>query len=116
MASDHEEDLIGKAWTKGVKAAEKIGDAAKETADAAAREADRIFTDDDVRKANPPISEARARQIAERRVPGAPIKDVDLETENGVLVWEVNLETGIGREEVLIDAVTGQVLRVRHDH
>ena len=49
-------------------------------------------------------------------VRAAPIKDIDLETENGILVWSVDLDTpGPGHEEVMIDATTGAVLRQHHE-
>ena len=51
-----------------------------------------------------------------RQVPNVPVKDVDLETEDGLLVWDVDLDTrGPGHVEVLVDAMTGKVLRVRHE-
>jgi uncharacterized membrane protein YkoI len=42
---------------------------------------------------------------------------VDVETKNGVVVWEVDLDTpGKGHAEVLIDANTGNVLRAKREH
>jgi uncharacterized membrane protein YkoI len=139
VMSRHEDDVAGKVWSSVSESADKAAaatkhaahetkdaakdvahetkDAAKDVAHRAQREADRVFTDEEARRLNPAISETRARQIAQARVPGAPVKDVDLETENGVLVWQVDLDTeGSGHEEVLVDALTGKVLRVEHEH
>jgi uncharacterized membrane protein YkoI len=127
VEAKHEDDVAGKVWSSVTESADKVGDAAKDVAhdtkDAAKdvahktkREADRVFSDDEARKLHPAISETRAREIAQARVPRAPVKDVDLETENGVLCWEVDLDTpGSGHDEVLVDATTGKVLRVEHE-
>jgi uncharacterized membrane protein YkoI len=128
VMSRHEDEVAGEIWNSvdegAHKAKEKAKDIARDTKDAAKdaahharREADRVFTEEEVRRVNPAISEARARRIAEERVPGSPVKDIDLETKNGVLVWEVDLDApGSGHDEVLVDATTGKVLRVEHEH
>jgi uncharacterized membrane protein YkoI len=114
--SRHEDDVAGKVWSGLGKAADKTEEKVKDAAHAVSREADRVFSDLEADKIDPPISRARATKIAEGSVKGAPVKDVDLETENGVLVWEVDLDTaGSGHEEVLVDAYTGAVLRVSHE-
>jgi uncharacterized membrane protein YkoI len=116
LYSSHEDDVAGKAWSGLGKAADKAEQKAKDAAHAVSREADKVFSDAEAEKINPPISRARASKIASGRVKGAPVQDVDLETENGVLVWEVDLDTaGSGHEEVLVDAYTGAVLRVSHE-
>lgn len=129
VADQHEDDLIGgtaekveraaeKAADKIDKAAEKVDKAADKAVAKADREADKIFKDDEIASANATVTEARARQIALARVANAvSIKDIDLERENGVLVWEVEVETpGRGHEEVMIDAHTGVVLKQAHKH
>ena len=79
------------------------------------READKIFKKDEYAAANVHVSEARARQIALGRVANGSIKSIDLERENGVMVWEVDVETpGKGYQELLIDAHSGVVLQQRH--
>ena len=105
VANKHEDDLIGGTAAKAEKTASKA--AAKVD-----REVDKIFRKEEIARSNATVSEARARQIALRRVPNGTIKDIDLERENGVLVWEVEVVTpGKGREEVIIDAKTGAVLQ-----
>jgi uncharacterized membrane protein YkoI len=118
ISDKHEDDLAGTAAGKAGQAAANAADAAKQGAQAAANAAenavDEVITD--ISKANPAVSEAQARSIAQKAVPNAPIKDVDLERENGVLVWEIDLNTaGDGHEEVLIDATTGKILRQHHE-
>jgi uncharacterized membrane protein YkoI len=108
VADKHEDDLIGGTARKVEKATDKA--AAK-----VARTTDKVFSDDDVKTAKVRISETRARAIALRQVPNGKIKDSDLETENGYLIWEVEVDTpGKGHEEVIIDAQTGVVLSQRH--
>lgn len=98
VANKHEDDLVGTVTSE-------IG-----------KTVDRVFNGDEVEHMHPRISERRAREIARRQVPNAPIQDVDLETENGVLVWEIDLDTaGPGHAEVLVDANTGRVLRRTHE-
>lgn len=97
VANKHEDDLVGTV-VSGI-----------------AKGVDHVFDHDEVERAQPKISERRAREIARRQVPNAPITDIDLETENGVLVWEIDLDTaGPGHAEVLVDANTGKVLRQKH--
>lgn len=108
VANQHEDDLIGGAAKKVEKAADK-------TARKIDKEADKIFKKDEYARANVAISEARARQIALGRVRNGTIKDIDLERENGVMLWEVAVNTpGKGYEEILIDANSGVVLQQRY--
>lgn len=109
VSNKHEDDLVGKS-------AKKVGGAAEDAGKAVAKTADKVFGKDDMAGVHPAISEMRARAIAQQRVPNAAIKDVDLETEHGILVWEIDLDTpGPGREELMIDATTGAVLRQHHE-
>lgn len=108
VADKHEDDLVGGT-------AKKIEKAAKKTGRKIERTADKVFEDDEYAKAHVSISEARARRIALARYPGGRVKDIDLETENGVVVWEVEVKTSAkGHEELLIDARTGAVLEQKH--
>ncbi len=121
--SKHEDDLVGTAVNKAEgaakearKEAEKAGREAEKTGKEAAKKADRVFSKEDIEKMHPAISEEHAVAIAKHAVPGAPVKDVDLETEDGVLVWEIDLDTApSGHEEVLVNANSGKVLRKRHE-
>ena len=90
ISDRHEDDLAGRAGGK----------------------IDKVFSDDEVAGAQVNVSQARARQIALSRFPNGSIKDIDLETENGIVVWEVHVDTpGKGHHELLIDAQTGTVLQ-----
>ena len=57
------------------------------------------------------ITAEAAIQIALQRVPGQVIK-VELDTENGLLVYEVDIRTSYGRYEVKVDANTGRIIKV----
>jgi uncharacterized membrane protein YkoI len=62
------------------------------------------------------VSEARAREIALKRVPNGEVRDIDLERENGLAIWEVEILTPgkPGQHQVQIDAMSGKVIRFRH--
>ncbi|MGI5998314.1 MAG: PepSY domain-containing protein [Lutispora sp.] len=60
------------------------------------------------------ISSEVAIQIALRRVPGRVIK-VELDYENGRLVYEIDIRTQTGIYEVHVDAITGRVLKVERE-
>jgi uncharacterized membrane protein YkoI len=60
------------------------------------------------------ITAEQARQIAVKTVDGTVI-EVDRDIENGVPVYEVELRTSTGEDEVEIDAASGKVLSVEHD-
>ena len=78
---------------------------------------DKVFSDDEVSGAHVRVSQDQARRIALNRFPSGTIKDIDLETENGILVWDVHVDTpGKGHQELLIDAQTGQVLQQNYKH
>jgi uncharacterized membrane protein YkoI len=58
---------------------------------------------------------AKILTIAQEKVPG-DIIEVELETEHGVLIYEIKVLTQSGRvREVKIDARTGSVLKVEDD-
>ena len=58
---------------------------------------------------------AKILTIAQEKVPGDVI-EVELETEHGVLLYEIKVLTQSGRvREVKIDARTGSVLKVEDD-
>jgi uncharacterized membrane protein YkoI len=119
VANQHEDDLIGgtaeKVGKTADKAAHDVAKAANKVAKKADHEADKIFKKDEYAKANVHISETRARQIALARVANGSVKSIDLERENGITVWEVDVETpGKGHQELLIDAHSGVVLQQKH--
>lgn len=61
------------------------------------------------------ISIDDAMAIALERVPGEVVK-VELETENGLLVYEVDIINMQGiKYEVEIDAQTGEVIKIKRD-
>ncbi len=59
------------------------------------------------------IGEAEAHRIALEKYPGAEVDDIDLEVEDGYLVFEVEIENRATKLEVelLIDAGNGKILR-----
>lgn len=61
------------------------------------------------------ISMEQANEIALQRVPGQVVKS-ELEFEDGILIYEVDIRTADGlKYEVEIDAVTGEVVKVKLD-
>ncbi|MGN7388148.1 PepSY domain-containing protein [Sporosarcina sp. SAFN-015] len=61
------------------------------------------------------ISMEQAIDIALQRVPGEVVK-AELEFDDGTLLYEVEIRTSQGvKYEVKVDAVTGQVMRVKLD-
>ncbi|WP_198160005.1 MULTISPECIES: PepSY domain-containing protein [unclassified Sporosarcina] len=61
------------------------------------------------------ISMGQANEIALQRVPGEVVKS-ELEFDDGMLVYEVDIRTAEGHKyEVKVDAVTGNVVRVKRD-
>ncbi|KYH28339.1 PepSY domain-containing protein [Clostridium colicanis] len=60
------------------------------------------------------LTSEAAIQIALQRVPGQVIK-VELDYENGILVYEIDIRTSLGVYEVHVDAITGRILKVERD-
>lgn len=67
-------------------------------------------------KATPAVSRDRAVKIAVARVPGSHATESDLDRENGVLIWEVDLLRANVEYEVDVDATTGAVRKVDREH
>lgn len=61
------------------------------------------------------INSEAAIQIALGRVPGQVIK-VELDVENGLLIYEVDIRTATGVYEVKMDADTGAILSVEREN
>ncbi|MEK4026858.1 MULTISPECIES: PepSY domain-containing protein [Sporosarcina] len=61
------------------------------------------------------ISMEQANEIALRQVPGQVVK-AELEYDDGILIYEIDIRNEQGHKyEVKVDAVTGEVLRVKLD-
>lgn len=60
------------------------------------------------------INSEAAIQIALQLVPGQVIK-VELDYENGILVYEIDIRTQSGIYEVHVNATTGQILKVEKE-
>ena len=63
------------------------------------------------------ITEDSARAIALARIPGATVQALELENENGHLIWswEMKIAGKSGIEEVNVDARDGRVVGVEHE-
>ena len=63
------------------------------------------------------VSEDSARVIALAAVPGATVKDGELEKEKGKLIWSFDLKVAgkKGVEEVQVDAITGKIVSREHE-
>lgn len=68
-------------------------------------------------RAEAKVTEDSARAIALKAVPGATVKEGELERENGKLIWSFDLKiTGKkGVEEVQVDAITGRIVSREHE-
>ncbi|MCR6106142.1 PepSY domain-containing protein [Salipaludibacillus agaradhaerens] len=61
------------------------------------------------------ISAQEAINIALERLPGEVV-DVELDTEQGILVWEIEILTPQGvKYEVYVNANTGEIVKVELD-
>lgn len=63
------------------------------------------------------ISEAAAAATAQRRVPKGTIEAVELEREDGRLIFSYDIKTSgkSGIDEVNVDAMTGKIIGVSHE-
>lgn len=75
----------------------------------------RVADDDRITPGRARASEADARATAMRAVSGATVTDVDLDEEDGFLVYEVDLLRDGVEFDVTIDAGTGRVLCTEQD-
>jgi uncharacterized membrane protein YkoI len=64
------------------------------------------------------VSEDSALKIAMARMPGAKAQALELENENGHLMWswEMKLEGKTGIEEVNVNALDGSIIGVEHEN
>lgn len=63
---------------------------------------------------NVQITRENAIQIALQQVPGQVI-EAELEYENGVQVYDIDIKTPSGVFEVNVDAASGQIIKVEKD-
>jgi hypothetical protein len=70
-------------------------------------EADDVEEEHEVLPDQASISAEEAMAVAEAANPGAKALEVELENENGVLVYEVEMDDGL---EVMVDAANGNIL------
>ena len=63
------------------------------------------------------ITEAAATTMAQKRFPKGTIAAVELENENGKLIWSYDIKTAgkKGIDEVNINAMTGKIVGVGHE-
>lgn len=61
------------------------------------------------------ITEAQAREVALGVVAGATVQDVDLDEEDGFLIYEVDLVQDGQEHDVYVDAGSGEVLCTERD-
>jgi uncharacterized membrane protein YkoI len=63
------------------------------------------------------ITRADAEKVALAKVPGGKVKEAELETEDGRLVWSIDCVTPDTRDitEVLVDAKTGAVVSIEKE-
>lgn len=60
------------------------------------------------------IDSEAAIQIALQRVPGQVIK-VELDDDDGLLVYEIDIRTQSGVYEVHVNAATGQIIKIERE-
>lgn len=56
------------------------------------------------------VSADQARQIAQQRVPGGTVTEIQLDYEHGRAVWDVNLTKRHREYEVYVDATNGNII------
>lgn len=66
----------------------------------------------DVKPDQAGITSEEARAAAEAKNPGTRALEVELESENGTLVYEVEMDNGL---EVIVDAANGKILGTEQD-
>mgnify|MGYP001631741460 CR=1 FL=1 len=53
----------------------------------------------------------KAKQIAETRLPGGKVVELELDEDDGRLIYEGEIETAAVEAEFEIDAITGEVIK-----
>ena len=72
------------------------------------------ITREDINSIQKTMTESKAGEIALSRVPGTVI-NIDIEKENGKILYNVEVRDGNGIAEIEIDAETGAVLEVERE-
>lgn len=62
------------------------------------------------------IDQATAEQKAQASIPGGVIVTSELEDENGVIVYGVEIKTGNAVHDVKVDSITGEILKSDQDN
>lgn len=60
------------------------------------------------------ITSQKAIEIAEKAVNGK-VMEIDLDDEDGQMIYEIELKTNAGEAELKLDAVTGKVLKIENE-
>jgi uncharacterized membrane protein YkoI len=103
--------LSERSQSEGVTPSAQEGEASDESGDL--EDDNRDDTDEaDVTPDRAGITAEVARAAAEAGNPGTKALDVELENENGTLVYEVELDNGL---EVIVDAGNGKILGTERD-
>lgn len=68
-------------------------------------------------KSKPKITKSEAKKIALAKVPNGKVKETELETEHGKLIWSLDIATRGSKDvtEVHVDALTGDVVAIEHE-
>lgn len=61
------------------------------------------------------VSVEQAIAAAQKQHPGSTVKDIDMEGKHGIVVYEIELESGWREYKVKVDAATGKVLTSRFE-
>lgn len=63
------------------------------------------------------VTETAAAAVAQKRIPTGKISGVELERENGKLMYSYDLKVAgkSGTEEVNVNAITGKIIAVEHE-
>lgn len=61
------------------------------------------------------ISENKAKEIAVEKVGGGTVREIELDSEKGVLVYEIEVKYNGVKYEVEIDAYTGEIVKFKKD-
>jgi len=97
-----------RSLSEGVTSSAQEGKASDDSGDVEDDDTDEA----DVRPDQAGITSEVARAAAEAGNPGTKALEVELENENGTLVYEIELDNGL---EVIVDAANGKILGTERD-
>lgn len=69
----------------------------------------------EARDSVPTVSAVEAIEIVQQELPEATIRELDLDTERGAVVWEILVSDDSGLIEFYVDAETGEILKQEWD-